>query len=142
VTVAAALPASWLAYLVGAAMLSGRGYATGEPMPALLGVAVNLAAVAVLGVAIGTVLRHSAAAVTAVLAVIVLPGLFGPLFGDLRRWVAGAAPTASLQKLSQSSDATADAVGSLTAWPSLGLVCAYTIATLAVAALLVERRDA
>jgi ABC-type transport system involved in multi-copper enzyme maturation permease subunit len=142
VTFTVALPAGWVAYLIGTALLSGRGYATGEPMPALLGVAVNVAAVAVLGVAVGALLRHSAAAVTVVLAVIVLPGLFGPLFGDLQRWVAGASPTASLQKLSQTSDATATAVGGLPAWSSLWLVCAYIAAVLAVAAVHVDRRDA
>ncbi len=142
VTFTAALGAGALSYLIGTVALSGRSYATGEPMPALIGVATNIAAVAVLGLAVGAVLRQSAAAIVAVLAVIVLPGLFGPLFGDLQRWVAGASPTASLQKLSQTSDATVEAVGSLAAWPSLGLVCAYTVAALAVAVLLTDRRDA
>jgi ABC-2 type transport system permease protein len=142
VTFAAALAAGALSYLIGTVALSGRGYAAGDPMPALIGVATNIAAVAVLGLAAGAVLRQSAAAIVAVLAVIVLPGLFGPLFGDLQRWVAGASPTASLQKLSQISDATVEAVGSLAAWPSLGLVCAYTVAALAVAVLLTDRRDA
>jgi len=78
----------------------------------------------------------------ALLGVIVLPSLIGPLFGDGQRWVAGASPTAALQKLAQSSDAAPDAVGSLGAWPSLWLVCAYTVAAMVAGAWSLERRDA
>ena len=54
-----------------------------------------------------------------VVAVLLLPSMLGPLLGGWERWVAGASPVAALQKLSQSSDAAPDAVGSLGAWPSL-----------------------
>ena len=92
VTFAATVPAGWLAYVIGTAMLSDRGYPPGDPNPAMFGVALCVAAVAVLGWPWGTLLRHSAAAVAVVLAVVVLPSLFGPLFGDLQRWVTGASP--------------------------------------------------
>jgi hypothetical protein len=49
---------------------------------------------------------------------------------------------AALQKLSQSSDAAPDAVGSLGAWPSLWLVCGYGLVALVGAALVFRRRDA
>jgi ABC-2 type transport system permease protein len=136
-----AFGACLLAYQVGTVMLSGHGYASGAPWPALLGVAGCFAVTGVLGLAVGTVLRHSAGAVTATVAVLLAPSLLGPLLGDVRRWVAGGSPLAAMQKLSQSSDATTDVVGALGAWPSLWLVCGYTVVALVGSAALLEARD-
>jgi ABC-2 type transport system permease protein len=137
-----ALLTSSLAYQIGTAMLSGQRYASGEPMPALLGVALSFSMAGVLGLALATILRHSAAAVTAVIAVILLPSLVGPLLGGWERWVVGAAPLAALQKLSQTSDAAPDVAGSLGAWPTLWFVCAYTAVALLAGAGRLRRRDA
>ncbi|MFE2614200.1 ABC transporter permease subunit [Micromonospora chalcea] len=93
-----AFTAALCAYQAATVMLSGQGYPPGKPMPALVGVALSYAAVAVLGVALGTVLRHSAAAVAAVIGFLLLPTLIGPLLGDWQRWVAGTSPVAALQK--------------------------------------------
>ncbi|GGV67832.1 ABC transporter [Streptomyces longisporoflavus] len=130
------------AYLVGGAVLEDGKYAGGEPLPALFGIAGLFALVGLLGLAVGTLMRHSAGAVVTVVGVLLLPSLFGPLLGDLRRWVAGAVPTAALEKLTQTSDASPETVGSLGAWPSLGLVAAYTVLLLGVAAWRLRRRDA
>jgi ABC-2 type transport system permease protein len=137
-----ALGVCLLAYQVGTVMLSGQGYAPGTPMPALLGVAACFSATGVLGLAVGTALRHSAGAITTMIAIVLLPSLIGPLLGDRERWVAGAAPMAALQKLSQTSDAAPDAVGSLGAWPSLLLVGGYAVVALVGAAALLKSRDA
>ncbi|MDT0341820.1 ABC transporter permease subunit [Streptomyces litchfieldiae] len=137
---ALALPSVTAAYLVGDALLDDS-YAQGDPMPALLGVAGAFAVAGLLGLALGTLIRHAAGAVTAVVAGLVLPSMLGPLFGDAERWVAGISPTAALEKLVQSSDATAEAVGSLGAWPSLLLVTGYTALALLAAAALLRRRD-
>ncbi|MFD7439286.1 hypothetical protein [Streptomyces sp. NPDC059861] len=53
---------------------------------------------------------------------------------DAQRWVAGISPTAALQELTQTSDATAETVGGLGPWPSLLLVTACTGALLLLAA--------
>jgi ABC-2 type transport system permease protein len=129
------------AYGVGTVMLSGRAYPPGTPMPALLGIALSYTAVAVLGIALGTALRHTGGAITALTAVLLLPTLLGPLLGNWQRWIADASPVAVLQKLAQTSDATPDTLGSLTAWPSLWLVCGYSLAVLAAAGWLLHRRD-
>jgi ABC-2 type transport system permease protein len=136
------LVAAVAAHGIGLAMLSGEGYAQGRPWPALLGVAACLAVTAALGLAVGTVVRHSAGAVTAMIGVILLPGVIGPLFGDLQRWVGGASPMAALQKLTQSSDAVPGELGALAAWPSLGLVASATAGALLLAAVMLARRDA
>lgn len=142
VTYAVALPSCTLAYLVGDAMLEDGRYAQGEPWPALFGIAASFSVAALLGLAIGTLVRHSAGAVTTVIGLLLLPSLLGPLFGDARRWITGASPTAALQKLTQTSDATADSVGSLGPWPSLLLVAGFTGALLLLAAAVLRRRDA
>ncbi|MFI1358745.1 ABC transporter permease subunit [Streptomyces sp. NPDC020898] len=135
------LAACATAYVVGDAILEDGAYAQGEPLPALFGVAALFSLVGVLGLAIGTLVRHSAGAVAAVVGTLLLPSLFGPLFGDLQRWIAGATPTAALQKLTQTSDATPEAVGSVGAWPSLALVATYATVALLVAAGALRRRD-
>lgn len=129
------------AYLVGDAILEDGEYAQGDALPALFGVAALFALVGLLGLAVGTLLKHSAGAVVTVVAVLLLPSLFGPLLGDLQRWIAGATPTAALEKLTQTSDASPEAVGSLGAWPSLGLVTAYTLGLLGLAWWRLGRRD-
>ncbi|MFI5921887.1 ABC transporter permease [Streptomyces anulatus] len=137
-----ALASCTAAYLVGDAMLSGGRYAQGEPLPALFGIAASFAVASVLGLAVGFLVRHSAGAVTTVIGLLLLPSLFGPLFGDAERWVAGLSPTAALEKLTQTSDAAAEAVGSLGPWPSLLLVAACTTALTLGALVLLRRRDA
>ncbi|MGW0762850.1 ABC transporter permease subunit [Streptomyces sp. NPDC002814] len=139
---ALALSSCTLAYLVGDALLDDGRYAQGEPLPALFGIAASFAVAALLGLAVGTLVRHSAGAVTAVIGLLLLPSLLGPLFGDAQRWIAGISPTAALQKLTQTSDATAETVGSLGPWPSLLLVAAYTAALLLLAAVALRKRDA
>ncbi|GGX00012.1 ABC transporter [Streptomyces malachitofuscus] len=130
-----------VAYLLGSAVLDGT-HPQGDPLPALFGIAALFSVVGALGVAVGTFVRHPAGAVTAVIAVLLLPSVFGPLLGDLQRWVAGATPTAALEKLTQTSDARPETVGSLGAWPSLALVAGYTALALAGAAVVLRRRDA
>ncbi|MER0429267.1 hypothetical protein [Streptomyces microflavus] len=124
------------AYVVGDAMLPEGRYAQGDPLPALFGIAASFAVAAVLGLAVGTLVRHSAGAVTTVIGLLVLPSLFG----NAERWIAGLSPKAALEKLTQTSDAAADTVGSLGPWPSLLLVAAGT-AGVSLAALLLRRRD-
>ncbi|KOV67051.1 ABC transporter [Streptomyces sp. AS58] len=140
-TYASALLSCSLAYAVGGALLDEGRYAQGDPLPALFGIAASFTVAALLGLAVGTLVRHSAGAVTAVIGVMLLPSLIGPLFGDTQRWVAGVSPTAALQKLTQTSDATSETVGSLGAWPSLMLVAAGTTALLLLAAGALRARD-
>lgn len=145
VVAAALLPVALLGSLVavgiGAVSLDSDAYATGEPWPALLGVALTLSVSGLLGLAVGTVLRHSAGAVAAVVGVLLLPSLFGPLLGDLQRWVGGASPAGTLEKFTQTSDASPETVGTLGAWPSLVLVVSYVAVALAGSGWLLRSRD-
>jgi ABC-2 type transport system permease protein len=141
VVFAVTLPSAAAAFAVGVAMLDGDTYATGEVFPAVLGVVLAISSIAVLGVALGTIVRHSAGAVAAVIGVVLLPGMLAPLLGDGRRWLGGASLNGVLQKMTQSSDATHDTVGSLGAWPSLAVVAVYTAATVLGAVWVLRHRD-
>ncbi|MDG4856689.1 ABC transporter permease subunit [Streptomyces sp. T-3] len=136
-----ALVSCSLAYFVGDGLLEDGKYAQGEPLPALFGIAASFAVAGLLGLAVGTLVRHSAGAVTTVIGLLLLPSLFGPLFGDAERWVAGVSPTAALEKLTQTSDASTEAVGSLGGWASLLLVAGYTVVLVAAATAVLRRRD-
>lgn len=135
-----ALVSCALAVAVGGVLLPAS-YPAGEALPALFGIAGSFAVAGLLGLAVGTLVRHSAGAVTTVIGLLLLPSLFGPLFGGVRRWIAGLSPTAALVKLTQTSDATAETVGSLGPWPSLWLVAGCTAALLLVAVGALRRRD-
>lgn len=137
-----ALAAAGASYLVGAARLAGAGHPAGAPLPALLGVAASYAAVAVIGLAAGTVLRHPAGAIVAVTGVVVLPSLLGPLLGGWQDRVLGSTPGGALQKLAQAGAPAPELLGGLPAWPTLGLVWGYSLAALAGAGWLLHRRDA
>ena len=139
---AVTLPAGAAAFGIGVVMLDDDVYARGDGFPALLGIGLAMASLAVLGVGIGTIVRHSAGAVTTVVAIVLLPGLVAPLLGDAERWLGGASLNGVLQKLSQSSDATDETVGSLGAWPSLLAVTAYTVAAVLGASWVLRHRDA
>jgi ABC-type transport system involved in multi-copper enzyme maturation permease subunit len=140
-TVPTALAAGTAAFLIGVAMLGGAGRVTGHPWPAVLGFALAIGFAGLLGLAIGSVLRHSAGAVAAVVGLVVVPSLFGPLFGGLQPWIVGASPSVTLQKLAQSSDAAPELVGSLGGWASLAVMAIYTAVALAAAGRIFDRRD-
>jgi ABC-2 type transport system permease protein len=141
VVAAVLLPSALLAFGIGTVILDGDQYATGEPFPAVLGIALAIASMGVLGVAIGSLVRHSAGAVMVGVAVVMLPTIIAPMLGDYQRWVGGASLTGVMEKLTQSSDATHETAGSLSAWPSLGVVAAYTVTAVALAVWVLRRRD-
>lgn len=141
VVFAVTLPAAVAAFGIGRAMLDADVYAIGDPFPAVLGVVLAISAIGVLGVAIGAVVRQSAGAMAAVVAVVLLPGFVAPLLGGIERWIGGASLNGVLQKLTQSSDATPETVGTLAAWPSLGVVAAYAVTAVLLAVGALRARD-
>jgi ABC-type transport system involved in multi-copper enzyme maturation permease subunit len=118
----------------------------------LVGTAAMVAVAAVLAVAVGAILRRSAAAVTTVISAIVLPFLLSVtvLPNDVANWVLRLTPAAgfaieqSIPHYSQVSASYAPAGGSypLPPWAGFGVLCGYAAVALAVAAILLRRRDA
>ncbi|HEX3647696.1 MAG TPA: ABC transporter permease subunit [Pseudonocardiaceae bacterium] len=119
----------------------------------VVGVAAVLAVVAVLAVAVGTVLRRGAGAVTAVIVVIVLPYLLSvasPLPESAGEWLLRLTPAAAFA-VEQATPAypqvtsvynPAGGYFPLPPWAGFLVLCGYTAVVLALAAVLVRRRDA
>jgi ABC-type transport system involved in multi-copper enzyme maturation permease subunit len=129
------------------------------PVPALTwlriaaGTAALLAVAAVLALAVGTLLRRSAGAVTAVIAGIVLPYLLAIIPGILpvgaEQWLVRVFPAAAFaiqQSVPQYSQVTADYAPSsgyfpLAPWAGFAVLCAWAALALALAVVALRRRD-
>jgi ABC-type transport system involved in multi-copper enzyme maturation permease subunit len=118
------------------------------------GTAALLAVAALLGLAVGTLLRRSAGAVTAVIAGIVLPYLLavtpGILPAGAEQWLVRVTPAAAFavqQSIQQYPQVTQDYTPGngyfpLAPWAGFAVLCAWTAAALVLALFLLRRRDA
>jgi ABC-2 type transport system permease protein len=142
-TLVLCLPATLAAFLVGQSILSAEGLdiSLGEPgvARAVLGSALLLSAVGLLGLGLGALLRSTAAAVA---------GLIGFLFGP--QLLSGLLPAAWSDTLYPYLPVPAGAAvanlrpdpAALAPWAGFGLFCLYTAVILALAAWQLRRRDA
>jgi ABC-2 family transporter protein len=118
----------------------------------IVGTGALLAVAAVLALGIGTVLRRSVLAVTAVIVTVVLPYLLAisVLPVDLGRWLLRVTPAAGFaiqQSAAQyhqvdSTYAPNDGYFPLSPWAGFGVLCLWTVAALALGGFLLRRRDA
>jgi len=118
----------------------------------IVGTAALVAITAVMAVAIGAILRRSAAAVTAAIVVIVLPFLLAVtvLPVSVAAWVLRLTPAAgfaieqSIPHYPQVSSVISPADGSypLPPWGGFAVLCAWAVVALAGAYVLLRRRDA
>jgi len=159
VTFAAGLVAAAVTVPLGERLL----HENGNPIPpvtaltwlqVVAGTAALLAVAAVLGLAVGTLLRRSAGAVTAVIAGIVLPYLLavtpGILPAGAEQWLVRVTPAAAFavqQSIQQYPQVTQDYTPGngyfpLAPWAGFAVLCAWTAAALVLALFLLRRRDA
>jgi ABC-type transport system involved in multi-copper enzyme maturation permease subunit len=158
VTFVAGLAAAAAAVIFGARLASARGsYVYPVPWPTELRVVVGtgllIALAAVFALALGTVLRRSAAVVTIVIVAIVLPYLLGVasvLPVSASDWLLRITPAAAFavqQAMPQYPQVTAlyspsSGYFPLAPWAGLAVLCAYAALTLGLAVVLLRRRDA
>jgi ABC-2 type transport system permease protein len=134
---------SFVAFFLGQELISGHApqAALGDPgvARAVVGAGLYLAVLAVLSVAAGTLLRHSAAAITGMVAVLfVLPGIAQALPDSWRHPVTEFWPTqAGSQLLSVYHSAH-----TLQPWPGFGVMCLFVAIVYAIAWMMLNRRDA
>lgn len=158
-TFAAGLAGAGVAILAGEALLRSNGnfilpIGLLTQVRLVAGTAALLAITAVLGVALGAILRHGAAAITVIVLTMVLPYFFA---GQLSLLPAGAAdwllrvtPAAAfavqqttLQYAQVAASYTpANGYFPLPPWGGFAVLCGYAAAALALAAVLLRRRDA
>ena len=134
---------SFTAFFVGQALISGHAphAALGDPgvARAVVGAGLALTALAVLSVAAGTLLRHPAAAIAAMIAVLfVLPGIAQALPDSWRNPVIEFWPTQAGGQLAS----VHHSAHTLQPWPGFGVMCLFVAIVYAIAWTLLDRRDA
>ena len=158
VTFVAGLAAAAAAVIFGAQLARVRGsYVYPVPWPTelriIVGTGLLIALAAVLALALGTVLRRSAAAVTLVIVAIVLPYILGvasALPVSASDWLLRITPAAAFaiqQAAPQYPQVTAlyspsSGYFPLAPWVGLAVLCAYAALALGLAVVLLRRRDA
>lgn len=141
VVMAAMLVATFTAFLGGQALIgtAGASLSGSGVLRAVIGAAVYLTGVGVIGLAAGAILRRAAAAIAVLFTVVlVVPGLL-PLLP--RSWNDTVGPYLPSNAGTAFMTAT-HAAGSLAPWTGLGVFAGYVLAALAMAAVLLRRRDA
>jgi hypothetical protein len=134
---------SFAAFFVGQALISGHAprAALGDPgvARAVAGTGLLLSALAVLSVAAGTLLRHPAAAIACMIAVLfVLPAVTQALPDSWRNPVTEFWPTQAGGQLTS----VYHSAHTLQPWPGFGVMCLFTAIVYAIAWTLLDRRDA
>lgn len=114
----------------------------GDPgvLRAVLGCGLYLAVLAVFSLAIGGIVRHTAAAITTVIAfVLVIPPLAAFIPGRVGDQIHGYLPSEAGRLITQQTSVPGDVLGP---WQGMGVFVLWTMTLLVVAAMLLERRDA
>jgi hypothetical protein len=154
-TFAVGVVACLIAFFVAYPLLRNNGMAPPHfPEPSLsdpgvlravLGSAAVLALVAVLSVAVGTIVRRSAAAIAIMTALFFLPaflaqGLVTPALSD---WLVGHTPAGGLaiQRALPPADIVINSFATIGPWTGFSVLCIYVVAALGVAGVLLARRD-
>jgi ABC-2 type transport system permease protein len=149
VTLVVSLASCLTAFLVGQAILSsqGIGASLGDPgvLRAVAGSAAYLALLGLFALGIGTLLRHSAGAISTLFGIIlVLPGLVAALPSSWSDPIAKYLPSHAGEAISRTVQAGANARGGPSLSPLVGIsvFALYALVTLAFAATMMRRRDA
>jgi len=109
-------------------------------LKATIGGILYLVVLGLFSLAIGGLIRHTAAAILVVIGVvIVVPPLVGLIPGTIANHVHGYLPTIAGQLVAQTSQQSGDV---LSGWQGFGVFCAWTAVLLAVCGWLLVRRDA
>jgi ABC-2 type transport system permease protein len=151
-TLVLGIATSTVSFLVGQALLHGRGYvyengypaaslADGPTLRAVVGTGIYLGTLALLGLGVGTIVRHTAGAVSAVLAVLFVPQIMIGLLSDEAADVIQRATPMSAGLSLQQTTARADNVP-IGPWAGLAVAGAWAGAALLTGLWLVHRRDA
>jgi hypothetical protein len=134
---------SFVTFFVGQALISGKAPSASigqhEVLRAVAGAGLYLSVLALLGVALGVILRHAAAAIGSVVAILlVLPGIAAALPSSWSRPIEKYWPTNAGQQVAQ---IVRDS-NTLTPWLGMALFAGFVAVVMVAAFLLLERRDA
>jgi ABC-2 type transport system permease protein len=152
VVLAAGLVTSFACFLIGQAILRGNGFvyengypaaslADGETFRAVAGTGLYLGLLGVFSLGVGAILRHTAGAITVVLAAVLAPVIAISFLPDnIAEWAERGSLMAAGAALQQTVDRPDNIP--LQPWTALGVMSAWAAASLLLAFLLIARRDA
>ena len=138
--------AAFLAFFGGQAVLSAGGAATaslGDPgvLRAILGAAVDLTGIGLLGLALGALLRNTAGAISTLFGVVMLlPGVLGLLPADFSSAVGPYLPSNAISAFM--TPVAAPGATTLSPWTGLAVFVGYIVVLLGLAAVSLRKRDA
>jgi ABC-2 type transport system permease protein len=134
---------SFGSFFVGAALLHSKvPVSIGDPgvLRAVIGGGLYMAMLGLFALALGGIIRHTAAAITGVIAfVLVLAPLASLLPGSIGKYIHAYLPSEAGHLIGQARQASGDV---LTPWQGFGVFALWTVVLLGVAAALLQRRDA
>ena len=133
---------TFAAFFVGQALISGRAPTASLTQPgvlrALIGYGLYEALIALLGLALGALLRHAAAAIAVLVALIfVLPAIAGALPSSMENTVEKIWPTQAGQQVT----VVVSASNELPPWAGFGVLCLFVAILLTAAFFVLSRRD-
>lgn len=133
---------AWIAFFAGSAIARQDVDVTpGTPgsLRAIIGFGVVMTLTALISLSIGTLLRHTAGAISVALAMsTVVPGLLGIIPGSLGEHLQNALPSPAGQLI---MDRTVNAGTPYGQWTGLGIMIAWTVGLLALAFWSIKKRD-
>jgi len=135
--------AAFPSFFIGAAILHGKApVALGDPgvLRAVLGSGLYLAVLGLFALAVGGLVRHTAAGITGVIGfVLILAPLAQELPGSFGKHLHAYLPSEAGRLIAQAHQGPHDL---LTPWQGFGVFCLWTAVLLGAAASLLQRRDA
>ncbi|HWW53923.1 MAG TPA: ABC transporter permease [Acidimicrobiales bacterium] len=147
VTLVVGVVSSFAAFFIGQAILSTQGIQAhiGDPgvLRAVAGGGIYLAVLGLFALALGTLIRHTAGAISAVFGIVlVLPILVSTLPASWSNSIAKYLPSNAGQAIGRTVQGAGRGGPSLSPWVGMGVFCLYAAVTLAIAAVALRRRDA
>jgi ABC-2 type transport system permease protein len=145
VTAGVGIVASFAAFFVGQAILSGKGIEAhlGDPgtVRSIVGAGLYLAVIGLLGLGLGTLIRRTAGGIAALVGlVLILPGVVAALPSAWSNAINPYLPSYAGEAVMGASRMTPDNL--LGPWTGFALFCGYTALVGLVAAVILRRRDA
>jgi ABC-2 type transport system permease protein len=143
VTLVLMVPAALIAFFVSQSILSGQhlnvAFSQAGVARAVIGAGVYLTVLGVFALGLGAIIRNTAGAITAFAGILfVVPGLMQILPSSWNQAVSPYLPSnAGQQIMSIVQDPNA-----LSPWVGFGVFCGYAVVVMAIAAVLMRRRDA
>jgi ABC-2 type transport system permease protein len=142
-TFVAAETTAMVSFFIGQALISGHAPIATLDQPhvlrAVIGCGLYGMVIGLLGLALGALLRHAAAAITVLVALLyVLPGIAAALPTSIERPVLKFWPTQAGQQIAN----VVPGLHALSPWAGFGVTCAFVAILLAAAHLSLQRRDA